>query len=279
MPKPKHSSVIAMALAAVLGTVGFFAATLPAKSAVSSAATVSLRSTPLGRILVNSQGRTLYLFAKDPAGKSACSAGCANVWRPLVDVTKPQRRDRDQGRASRQGKAQRRPDAGDLPRASALHLRSRYVCRPDEGRGSLGLRRQVVCGLGSGNGRSRHVDDDDDRDDHDDLDHDDDNDDDDRSASGQGRRRPLLRLHGQRLRHLLRRHGGRAVLGERPLRCPERHVPARADGLRHHVRHDRKRSDCSRPLVQLHGRHGICRGHSRHRNVRHERPQPAAICT
>ena len=89
MPKPKHSSVIAMTLTAALGTVGFFAATLPAKSAVSSAATVSLRSTPLGRILVNSQGRTLYLFAKDPAGKSACSAGCANVWRPLVDVTKP----------------------------------------------------------------------------------------------------------------------------------------------------------------------------------------------
>jgi predicted lipoprotein with Yx(FWY)xxD motif len=89
MLKPKHSSVIAVTLAAALGTVGFFAATLPAKSAVGSAATVSLRSTRLGRILVNSQGHTLYLFAKDPAGKSACSAGCATVWRPLVDVTKP----------------------------------------------------------------------------------------------------------------------------------------------------------------------------------------------
>ena len=89
MPKPKNSTVVAMALAAALGTVGFFAASVPARSAVNSAATVSLRSTSLGRILVTSRGRTLYLFAKDPSGRSTCAAGCASVWRPLVDVTKP----------------------------------------------------------------------------------------------------------------------------------------------------------------------------------------------
>ena len=33
---------------------------------------MSLRKTKLGPILVNSRGHTLYLFAKDRNGKSAC---------------------------------------------------------------------------------------------------------------------------------------------------------------------------------------------------------------
>ena len=86
MPRPKHSWVIAMALAAVLGTVGFFSASLPAKSAVNSSATVSLRSTQLGRILVTSRGHTLYLFAKDTGATSTCDGSCASYW-PPVPVT------------------------------------------------------------------------------------------------------------------------------------------------------------------------------------------------
>jgi predicted lipoprotein with Yx(FWY)xxD motif len=45
--------------------------------------TVEVRNTRLGRILVDSQGRTLYLFKKDSRGKSACSGECAKFWPPL----------------------------------------------------------------------------------------------------------------------------------------------------------------------------------------------------
>ncbi|HEX4930942.1 MAG TPA: hypothetical protein VFV62_09545 [Gaiellaceae bacterium] len=54
-----------------------------------ASSTVSLRSTKLGPILVNAQGRTLYLFAKDRNGRSACSGSCATFWPPLLSRSKP----------------------------------------------------------------------------------------------------------------------------------------------------------------------------------------------
>ena len=50
---------------------------------------ISTASTSLGRILVNSQGRTLYLFGRDSRGKSACSGKCASFWPPLIATGKP----------------------------------------------------------------------------------------------------------------------------------------------------------------------------------------------
>jgi predicted lipoprotein with Yx(FWY)xxD motif len=55
----------------------------------SSAATVSVRKTKLGRVLVNSRGVTLYLFEKDKKGKSACSGACAANWPPLLTKGTP----------------------------------------------------------------------------------------------------------------------------------------------------------------------------------------------
>ncbi len=52
--------------------------------------TVSTSSTSLGRILVDSRGRTLYLFQKDRNGKSACAGQCATFWPPLITTGKPQ---------------------------------------------------------------------------------------------------------------------------------------------------------------------------------------------
>jgi predicted lipoprotein with Yx(FWY)xxD motif len=37
----------------------------------------------LGKILVDSQGRTLYLFQADSGTKSACTGACAVAWPPL----------------------------------------------------------------------------------------------------------------------------------------------------------------------------------------------------
>jgi predicted lipoprotein with Yx(FWY)xxD motif len=35
-------------------------------------------------VLVNNDGRTLYLFTNDTATSSACSGGCATAWPPLI---------------------------------------------------------------------------------------------------------------------------------------------------------------------------------------------------
>jgi predicted lipoprotein with Yx(FWY)xxD motif len=76
---------------------GASAATLPAaahaanRSATVSAAkrTVNVRRSSLGKILVDSRGRTLYLFKKDSKRKSACFGACASFWPPLRANGKP----------------------------------------------------------------------------------------------------------------------------------------------------------------------------------------------
>jgi predicted lipoprotein with Yx(FWY)xxD motif len=80
---------VAVMLAAALGVVGFLAAASIARSATRSPATVSLRKTTLGMILVAANGHTLYLFGKDKADRSACSASCAQFWPPLLSRGKP----------------------------------------------------------------------------------------------------------------------------------------------------------------------------------------------
>jgi predicted lipoprotein with Yx(FWY)xxD motif len=81
--------VVVLTLTVVLGVIGFLAAGWVARGATGTNATVSLRKTKLGPILVNSRGHTLYLFAKDRNGKSACSASCAKFWPPLLRHGKP----------------------------------------------------------------------------------------------------------------------------------------------------------------------------------------------
>src|SRR6476659_6636246 len=91
----KARTMLALILMAVAGTVGFLLADSPAHSATAkdsgraTSGTVSLRKTALGKILVSSKGRTLYLFAKDRGGRSACTGSCATYWPPLVSAAKP----------------------------------------------------------------------------------------------------------------------------------------------------------------------------------------------
>jgi predicted lipoprotein with Yx(FWY)xxD motif len=61
----------------------------PAIHAAANGPVVSTAGTSLGRILVDSRGRTLYLFEKDRNGKSACSGKCAAFWPPLIATAKP----------------------------------------------------------------------------------------------------------------------------------------------------------------------------------------------
>jgi predicted lipoprotein with Yx(FWY)xxD motif len=80
---------VMLALTAALGVTGFLAAGAFAGGAGTQAnATLSLRQTNLGQILVNAKGRTLYLFMKDRNGSSACSGSCATFWPPLMSTGK-----------------------------------------------------------------------------------------------------------------------------------------------------------------------------------------------
>src|SRR5262245_31556128 len=52
------------------------------------AATIGLRADAgFGPILVDSRGRTLYLFRRDTPGRSACTGACAVAWPPLREIS------------------------------------------------------------------------------------------------------------------------------------------------------------------------------------------------
>ncbi|HEX8854204.1 MAG TPA: hypothetical protein VF752_01285 [Thermoleophilaceae bacterium] len=65
------------------------AAPSPAHASSARAATLRVANSRLGKILVDSQGRTLYLFKKDSLNKSACSGQCVTFWQPLRTSGKP----------------------------------------------------------------------------------------------------------------------------------------------------------------------------------------------
>ncbi len=53
-------------------------------SGAAGTATVALRKTDLGEVLVDAQGRTLYAFTPDSATSSACVDKCADLWPPTA---------------------------------------------------------------------------------------------------------------------------------------------------------------------------------------------------
>jgi predicted lipoprotein with Yx(FWY)xxD motif len=50
---------------------------------------VRVARSKLGRILVDTRGRTLYLFLEDAHGRSSCYGGCARVWPPALASGRP----------------------------------------------------------------------------------------------------------------------------------------------------------------------------------------------
>ena len=55
-----------------------------APSAASGAATISVAGSSLGQILVDGNGKTLYLFEADTGAQSTCAGACAQAWPPLT---------------------------------------------------------------------------------------------------------------------------------------------------------------------------------------------------
>ena len=60
-----------------------------AATASGAAASVSLRKLNVGNALVDSQGRTLYLFEADKGPMSTCNGACASLWPPDMTSGKP----------------------------------------------------------------------------------------------------------------------------------------------------------------------------------------------
>ena len=63
----------------------------PASSTSSTGAPITVGSAAgVGRVLVDSNGMTLYYFQKDQNGESACYGPCEQGWPPLTTEGKPQ---------------------------------------------------------------------------------------------------------------------------------------------------------------------------------------------
>ena len=89
---PAAGALLVLAALAVAGCGGggsSNASSGPPKTASGAAATVGVSNEGLGNILVNSKGRTLYLFTRDSGTISECSGACAVNWPPLKATGKP----------------------------------------------------------------------------------------------------------------------------------------------------------------------------------------------
>jgi predicted lipoprotein with Yx(FWY)xxD motif len=78
----------------LLGIVGATAMLIGAAEArtshpASTGTLVALRKTPIGSVLVDARGRTLYLFEKDRGGVSACNTACIKYWPALTSSGAP----------------------------------------------------------------------------------------------------------------------------------------------------------------------------------------------
>jgi predicted lipoprotein with Yx(FWY)xxD motif len=75
-----------------LTVTGLLVATVLVTSAApagASVVTVATRSTPLGLILTNGHGRTMYLFTRDTAKHSNCGSTCIKTWPRVISSGTP----------------------------------------------------------------------------------------------------------------------------------------------------------------------------------------------
>ena len=61
----------------------------PAPAEGDGAVAVELATTPLGEVLVDGEGMTLYMFDPDEQGESTCYDNCATAWPPLTVTGEP----------------------------------------------------------------------------------------------------------------------------------------------------------------------------------------------
>ncbi len=85
-------AVVALVVAACGGSSsggGYGGGGSTASKPTSGKGSVTLASTKLGKVLVDGNGRTLYLFGADKGTMSKCDGACASEWPPLTTSGKP----------------------------------------------------------------------------------------------------------------------------------------------------------------------------------------------
>ena len=82
-------AVVALAVAACGGSSGGAYGGGSTTASSSGKGSVALASTKLGKVLVDGNGRTLYLFEADKGAMSKCDGACASAWPPLTTSGKP----------------------------------------------------------------------------------------------------------------------------------------------------------------------------------------------
>jgi predicted lipoprotein with Yx(FWY)xxD motif len=85
----KHSLKLLTSFAASAVIASIAAALALAGGTQTGGTKVALANSPLGHILVDSKGITLYDFVKDKGTTSACYGACAALWPPLTTKGKP----------------------------------------------------------------------------------------------------------------------------------------------------------------------------------------------
>jgi predicted lipoprotein with Yx(FWY)xxD motif len=87
---PLAAPVVVAALAGCGSSGNATAAAAPPSTATAAAHghALSLRSTSLGRVIVDSKGHTLYSFGHDLKNKSRCAGACASNWPPALSKGK-----------------------------------------------------------------------------------------------------------------------------------------------------------------------------------------------
>jgi predicted lipoprotein with Yx(FWY)xxD motif len=82
-------AALTAAITAAAVVTSFAAAIALADGTKTGGATIAVAKSPLGRILVDSRGLTLYDFVRDNGTTSACYGACAALWPPLTTTGKP----------------------------------------------------------------------------------------------------------------------------------------------------------------------------------------------
>ena len=85
----KHWIKLVTAVAAAAVIAALAAALALAGQTQKGGAKVAVAKLPLGRILVDSKGITLYDFVQDKGTASTCYGACAALWPPLLTTGKP----------------------------------------------------------------------------------------------------------------------------------------------------------------------------------------------
>ena len=76
-------------VAALVASAAFASFAAAGAGAATSGAIVKVAASPIGHILVDGRGITLYDFPPDQGTKSVCYGACAALWPPLLTKGKP----------------------------------------------------------------------------------------------------------------------------------------------------------------------------------------------